>query len=78
MLRNRTLPIVALLAGAMVLGACAEDIAGPAEGGITVVPAVEEDANGARNIEVELGEGAEVHSPDGRWTEPRRPGTKAR
>ena len=77
MLRDRTLPIVALLAGAMVFGACAEDIAGPAEGGITV-RAVEEDAHGARNIEVELGEGAEVHSPDGRWTEPRRPGTKAR
>jgi hypothetical protein len=69
MLKNRMLPIVALMAGAMMFGACAEDIAGPSEGGITVVPAVEEDANGARNIDVTLGEGAEVHSPDGEWTE---------
>jgi hypothetical protein len=76
MSRDRTLPIVALLAGAMVFGACAEDNEGPAEGGI-IVRVVEEDANGAGSIEVELDEGAEVHSPDGRWTEPRRPGTKA-
>ena len=76
MLRNRTLPIVALLAGAVMFGACADDIAGPSGDSITV-RAVEEDANGARNLEVELGDNAEVHSPDGKWTEPRRPGTKA-
>ncbi|MCL7982849.1 MAG: hypothetical protein M8862_10010 [marine benthic group bacterium] len=29
MLRNRTLPIVALLAGAMMFGACADDVTGP-------------------------------------------------
>jgi len=76
MLRNRTLPIVALLAGAMMFGACAEDIAGPAEGGITVVPEVT-NPNGAIDYSADLPDNAEVHSPDGRWTEPRRSGTKA-
>lgn len=73
MLKNRTLPIVTLLTGVMMFGACAENAAAPSKSGITVEPAVEKDTNEARNLEIEPGEGAEVHSPDGEWTEPYPP-----
>jgi hypothetical protein len=72
MLRNRTLPIVALLAGAMMFGACAEDVAGPSKGGITVVPAVP-NPNGPIDYDADLPDDALVNSPDGDWTEPHRP-----
>ncbi|MCL7926951.1 MAG: hypothetical protein M8841_04100 [marine benthic group bacterium] len=75
MLRNRTLPIVALLAGAMMFGACAEEVAGPGPGQ-AVEPAVASD-NGGLDYTADLPEDAEVHSPDGEWTEPHKPGKKA-
>lgn len=74
MLRNRTLPIVALLAGAMMFGACAEDIAGPGPGQ-AVEPAVASD-NGGVDYTAPLPGDAEVHAPDGEWTERHKPGTK--
>lgn len=77
MLRNRTLPIVALLAGAVMFGACAGDVTGPADDAtITLTPEVT-NPNGPIDYSADLPDGTEVHSPDGRWTEPRRSGTKA-
>ncbi|MCL7962645.1 MAG: hypothetical protein M8860_07325 [marine benthic group bacterium] len=66
MLRNRTLPIVALLAGAMMFGACADDVAGPGPGqpgeyGVAAPP--------GPVYTPDLPAGAEVKAPDGEWTE---------
>ena len=73
MLRNRTLPIVALLAGAMMFGACADDVAGPEEAGpISLNPEVT-NPNGPIDYDADLPDDGLVHSPDGKWTEPRRP-----
>jgi hypothetical protein len=74
MLRNRMMPVVAILAGAALLGACAEDIAGPGPGQARA-PAVASD-NGGVDYTADLPDGSEVHSPDGKWTEPHKPGTK--
>jgi hypothetical protein len=62
MLRNRTLPIVAILAGALMFGACADDVAGPH-------PTNDDWANASDNstldpIEYE-GDNWVLNSPDG-------------
>ncbi len=64
MLRNRTLPIVALLAGAMMFGACAEDVAGPVD------PCANPGVDCQKQAPPDLpkyGDEVLINDPDGNW-----------